>query len=797
VKPRMCGTLPGLLAPIVALCTGAPAYAERLNLLFNGDFEGTIRADGTPAGWTTYVPTGKATFRLDTASAHAGGHCLLLETPGDMKASLVSAPMPVAPGEKLALTVWCRVDKLATTSSGTLTLNAGFLDGHKRYFRWAKGQPAPPPAGQWMQLKLDAEVPEDAAYVTFQLGHAMMTGATRWDDASLTVDSPVALRFAMESGQCGPGRQELPLVLINREPSRAGRAVEVWSAVSPGPRGLEETALQMEPGGGRLTHTLGRQPEERITVPVDLHRRGKQKLAIVVRAGSEVLATAQRLVTVPPLLVAEPLLPTHWCIEDGAPKIEGRVWVHEEAARRKRMRLTCVLRNGSQVLAETKLAQLPANPVAYTFALRSAPLGDYAAQITLHDGDTEAARAEQDWHVIHRAQAEVRVGADGYLRVEGKPFFPIGIFNGSRFAEQAAAGFNVTHGYNAMAMGPADAPNHQRAKDFLDASHRAGMKTLMLVSHGLGTGRRLDDEVVRRVRMFRNHPGLLAWDEEEGVARGEAPPSYVKDLYAMLRREAPEHPLMIGDSYDVIHKVDRTRLFPEQHMDLGMWWWYPFPLTPQPGGRAPYPPGGRDARPPSQSGDALQGEEVTAGTELVAPTFLTMATTKKPIWLGIQAYRKPERRDGRFPTPTEYRAQAYIGIIHGARGLMYYVGSGSGGNGIFNKPEEGHWVELKKLVTELREMAPVFMLPDSPAQVKAAPSAAISTRLKETPAGLVLLAANRSDQPAEVTFVIEGVPAGAREVVVRYENRTVKVDDGLFADRFGGYGVHVYELPRD
>ncbi|HOW18465.1 MAG TPA: hypothetical protein PLC79_05460, partial [Phycisphaerae bacterium] len=450
MRTGMHRTLLGVVARVVLLYAGAPAHAERLDLLGNGDFEGTIRADGTPAGWTTYVPVGTATFRVENESAHAGGHCLLLETSTDMKATLVSDPLAVAPGEKLTLSVWCRVEVLSSHSSGTLALTAGFLDGRKRYFRWVRGQPAPPPANQWTLLKLDAEVPEDAAYVTFQLGHAMVTGRTRWDDARLLVDSPVALRFAMESGPCEPGRQELPLVLINREPSRAGRAVEVWSAVSPRPRELGETALQMQPGGRRLTHKLSRQPEERIAVPFDLQRRGKQTLAVVVKAGSEVLATAERSVTVPPLLVAEPLLPTHWCIEDGAPKIEGRVWVHEEAARRRRMQLACVLRNGPQVLAETKLAELPQNPVTYRFALGSAPLGDYVVRIALHDGDKEAARAEQDWHVIHRAQAEVRVGPDGYLRVEGKPFFPIGIFNGSRFSEQAAAGFNVTHGYNAM-----------------------------------------------------------------------------------------------------------------------------------------------------------------------------------------------------------------------------------------------------------------------------------------------------------------------------------------------------------
>lgn len=770
--PRRFGSV-GLLAQCVLLFAGVTVRAETGNLLSNGDFEGKLLADGAPAGWLVYVPIGKADFRISSDLAHGGKHCLLLETPSDMKATLVSDPLPVAAGEKLTLSVWCRVEALRTTSSGTLTLNAGFLDGRRRYFRWVKGQPAPPPAGRWTQLRLDAEVPAAAAYVTFQIGHAQMTGRTQWDDAELRSASPVALRFANDDGQCEPGRQDLPLVLINREPARVGTTVE----------------LRTEPDRRRIQHKITKQAEERIAVTFDLLNRGKQRLKVVLADGDQVLATARRETTVPPLLVAEPLLPTHWCLEDGPPHIEGRAWVHEEAARREQLQLTCILvgglKNDGPVLARTEFSALPANPVVFKLAPSAAKLGDYIVRLTLRDGNKDAAQAEQDWHIIHRAQAEVRVSPDGYLRVDGKPFFPIGMFNGSRFPEQAAAGFNVSHGYNAMTLGPGDAPNHQRVKDFLDNSQRAGMKTLMLVSHGLGTGRSLSDEIVRRVRIFRNHPGLLAWDEEEGVARGEAPVSYLKDLRAMLQREGPEHPLMIGDAYNVITKVDRSRLFPEEYMDLGMWWWYPFPLAQRPTPSA------------SQPADALQGEEAAAGTELVPPTFLTLATTKKPIWLGVQAYRKPERRDGRFPTPTEYRAQAYVGIIHGAKGLMYYVGSGSGGNGILNKPQEGHWEDLKRIVTELREMAPVFMSPDSPATVTVSPAALISTRLKAADSGRVLLAANRSDQPVEVTLTVGGSLTGQRRVAVLHENRAVLAADGRFTDRFEGYVVHVYKLPED
>ena len=73
----------------------------------------------------------------------------------------------------------------------------------------------------------------------------------------------------------------------------------------------------------------------------------------------------------------------------------------------------------------------------------------------------------------------------------------------------------------------------------------------------------------------------------------------------------------------------------------------------------------------------------------------------------MQSYKKP--KNGRYPTPVEYRAQAYIALLHGAKGLMWYGGSVQGG--AYLNVEESNWDYLKKLAGEMKEMAPVFMSP--------------------------------------------------------------------------------------
>lgn len=745
---------------IFAFCVAVTARGESDNLVKSGGFEEAMKGDA-PAGWWLYAPHGEAKSELVKPGAQSG-QCVRIETSKDVKACLVSDPIPVAPGEKLSLSVMCRVEDLSTASGGSLAFSAGFQDASHHYFRWHRARPAPPKSGEWVPLRTEAEVPEGAAYVTFQMGVDAMTGRTYWDGAELRAPGSLAVRFAKSGTRLVPGEQRVPLVLINRDAKLADKKV----------------VLSARPGQLDKPLKLRAEPETPITANFDVQKRGKVTLSATLKEGEggATLASAELVGVVPPLLTAEPLVPTHWCVEDGPPQIEGRVWVCEEHAKRAGLSLVCTLGEAERPLATTRVPVGGVEAVEFKLEPKECGLGDYVVHLRLEQNGKVLAQAEQDWHVIHRAQTEVTLGADGYLRVEGKPFFPIGIYNCGRFEEMAAAGFNVSHGYNVVATPRGEIPNQQKVKDWLDGNHKAGMRMLMLVTHGMGPGSRsAGPEVVRRVRMFRNHPGLLAWDEEEGVARGEMPPSFLPELCAMLRKEGPGHPIMIGDTREAVTKLDRSNLFPQEVMDLGMWWWYPFPLT-------------RKTQPVTAT-QMLAGENAGAGLELLPPEFLVHPNTSKPIWVGIQAYKKP-RSDGRYPTPQEYRAQAYLGVIAGARGLMYYGGSVTGG--ILLDPKAGHWEELKQLVRELRGMASTFMSPDAPEEVQVTPAgAAISLRLKAVGGGRVLLAVNRSDQPVRATF--ETAALKASSVKVLHENREVAAESGDFADAFKPYEVHVYQ----
>lgn len=754
----------GLLIVLLLILPGA-GRGDTGNLLANASFE-VPGAGGVLPGWKTSVPHGTAVVRTSGAFPRDGVRCAVLETGSDLAAFLVSdPPVPVAPGEELFFRVWCRAGDLSTSSGGFLQCGVAFAD--------LRGRPVdtilmPVPEASsagWVPVEGRVTVPARAATAAVQLGVWKMTGRVLWDGAQLRAARPQVVRLSPAPGEHGPGETVVPVAVINRDPAARGR----------------EIAVRVRPGGTRLRHTLTGDPVTTLNVRVPLRRRGKVNVVAELHArgsSSPLFVTSQSL-AVRPLLEVEPPLPTHFVREEGVPRLEQQVEVHEVPGEREKLTLICALRDhAGQVLASRTLFPIPPNPVTVGLELppgRARDLADYDVAIALLRGRDVVTSFTQDWHVISRAQSRTVLGADGNLTVDGQPFFPLGLYMAGSYPELQEAGFNVVQHYNPFATAPGGKARNREVKEFLDRAHRHGFKALMFISHGPD---RLDEaESLRRVRMFRNHPAVLVWYQEEAVDRGYKPLSYLKGLYDTVKRVDPHHPFLCGDRRDTAARMaGRADIFPEPFMDIGIWWWYPTPLRPTP------------------NIEGYEGEATGEELEHVPPVFLTHSGVKKPLWVALQCYRKPMPTDARFPTPAEYRAQAYIALCHGARGLLYYTGFGESRHGILHRKEEGHWEELKALVGELRAMAPVFMAPDAEETVTAGPEGVpVSTRLKKVDGRRVLLAVNRSVRPAEVTFRVES--AGDAAMSVRGEGRTVAARGGVWTDHFGPYAVHIYELP--
>ena len=373
--------------------------------------------------------------------------------------------------------------------------------------------------------------------------------------------------------------------------------------------------------------------------------------------------------------------------------------------------------------------------------------------------------------------SEVQVGSDGFLRVNGQPHFVIGMYNAGRYEEMARAGFSATHNY-AVSYGEADepvSPEDGRLKTLLDKNQANGLRMMVeLPRKAIEKGKW--DQIRHRVEAFRNHPGLLCWGSEERVARGSAPLTNLVTLYKLVHELDPNHPLVLGDTKDVIKKFkdDRRDFFPDQCMDVGIWWWYPIPLK-EPDGN---------------------GIDAGKRTQLEAPSWLTTTRSQKPLWIAIQAYQQ-KSKEGRFPTPAEYRSLAYLSIINGVKGIFFYTGSGQKDfegkpAGLLNKPDEGHWDYVKSLAHELRDFSPIIMSPQPKERLVITPATApVECALREHEGKLYVIAANKSPEPQHISF--KGRSLQGKNAKTLFEDHRPDLHGDTLTDDFAPFGVHIYQ----
>lgn len=693
----------------------------------NPGFEGSP-AKPLPPHWTPLNIGTEAKFSTDSAEKHGGTQSVRIDAPEVTRSYVVSESMPVAAGEEIAGSAWVKVKDM-TEGQGTCIMIAEFLNAAGNDMSVAKFDTADVAKASkaWQHIGGSVKVPDNAAFVRLRLGFSYAKGTCWWDDVTITPKTPLVMRLDLPEPRLSPAMETIPVLVINR--TGAKQAVRV--------------VVNLKTQSGEKRAVLSGEATQKIEVPIKLPPPGKvtAKAELFSAQGDTPMFSAESPGNIPAPIVLPPVSPTHWVIEDGPPKIEGRVDLAVSDARSKGATLEVEVKDArGQWLAKWSSAGKPIVDGYNDFVInaKSIPVGDYAIVARLIPRDGKPISADQPWHVIPRVKSKVTLTEAGYPQFESKTILPLGIFNGAKFKEQGEAGFTVTHAYNATRLEEGGRNPDQAAMNFLTGTEENGMKMLMLVP--MKTVIRGDwDAVRRRIRMFCNHPALLAWDEEEGFGRGDFKPDTLKKLAQIVREEDPNHPFMVGDPRDVIGRVrGKPDFFPDTEMDMGMWWWYPLPLK-------------------AREANALEGEDAGTGDALELPTFLTQSTTKKPLWVGVQSYKKGDK--SRYPTPEEYRCQAYYGLIGGAKGLMWYGGSVTGG--IFLNPEEGHWDALKKIAKEIHDQEAIFLAPSLPTPTVTPANAPVAVMLKPSPSGPVLFAVNRSAKPVDVTITSPDLKVGS------------------------------------
>jgi hypothetical protein len=166
----------------------------------------------------------------------------------------------------------------------------------------------------------------------------------------------------------------------------------------------------------------------------------------------------------------------------------------------------------------------------------------------------------------------------------------------------------------------------------------------------------------------------------------------------------------------------------------------------------------------------------------------------KPVWLVPQAFTidTPWYKE---PTPDEIKCQAYIGLVNGATGFLWYAfwtsekcSDNPTGRGVWVLSDSKLWDGFRSLNAEINKLAPIILTGKNCGPVKCS-SPDVQTCIWKYKGKSYLLAVNTLYKPVNCT--IKGMGENAE---VMFENKKVVTEDGILKASFKPLEVHVYKF---
>ncbi|MBI2303103.1 MAG: hypothetical protein HYU66_29700 [Armatimonadetes bacterium] len=382
----------------------------------------------------------------------------------------------------------------------------------------------------------------------------------------------------------------------------------------------------------------------------------------------------------------------------------------------RRVQVSLELRQGGKSVARKAVDGPVRQEESVTVSLPAAGLGAGPCELVAEAKRNNALVAAQTWMLQALAARRPQVVMGGNLEtcVDGKPFFPIGVYHvpDTALAKAKALGFNCFQGWgNSVAQ----------ARAQLTAGAKAGLKVILEMSPFLRDSYKRD-ALLAVVRALKDHPALLAWytvDEPAGQQH-----AWCLDAYRLCRAEDPHHPvyLVMCDPSQFGRYAPTTDILAID----------PYPIAHQP------------------------IRMVAAWTQAAQRAV----AGRQPVWVipqlqNLTAYTDPTK--GRGPTPAEEWCMVAQALIYGAKGIVYYPWD-DGPNGLVHEP--ALLAEMPKLNRLLARVGPGLaasertLLTDADTPELHAAMFVGGQRL--------LVATNTGDQPATLTLQGRGALTSLR-----------------------------------
>jgi hypothetical protein len=169
---------------------------------------------------------------------------------------------------------------------------------------------------------------------------------------------------------------------------------------------------------------------------------------------------------------------------------------------------------------------------------------------------------------------------------------------------------------------------------------------------------------------------------------------------------------------------------------------------------------------------------------------------EKPVWNCIEctAINHPQHK----PTPQQVRAEVWMSLIHGSRGLIYFVHQfkpTSDNAALLHDP--AMLAAVTRINRQITDLAPALNSPtvrDAVSVRSKNPDVPVATMVKQWGGATYLFAAAMRDGVTEATFTFNQT-TDRNTAEVLGENRALAVTNNSFNDHFEPWAVHLYKLP--
>jgi hypothetical protein len=350
----------------------------------------------------------------------------------------------------------------------------------------------------------------------------------------------------------------------------------------------------------------------------------------------------------------------------------------------------------------------------------------------------------------------------GGLVVNGRQFFPFGFYCYSPLyptlpEEEVVKGFNMISPYQKILP----ATLGQR-REYMDRCAVLGMKVhynLLSVSGGGGVGSKTDsltkDQkralLTEEIKTFMDHPALLAWYIADEPTGNNVSPDDIEEIYKLVKSLDPWHPASVVFMAPFLSAMKYSA-----GTDIVMADPYPVP-----------------DRPVAMVGD-------------VTGSLRREFEGEKPVWIVPQAFGGGELWS-REPSIQEIRSMTWQAIIKGAAGIQFFIRLG-----LSSFPKSAAtWNECGRMALEVSSLTP-WLLSDEVSINVRSDSKNILTTSKMHNGQLVIMAVNRVNNPSSVQLYMNIGYTGKASAI--FENREVRVNDGIISDYIPAFGTLVYKI---